>query len=411
VSIKTQQHLHMKLLYLFFGDDFSKTDGVTNKLFSKIEALNQYTEHTHLVSFSDKVKELTQMNETTFIYPIQKIHKGKYFHTYNGRKELFDNVIDFLDKNAAKYDKIIMRYPLADAHSNRLFKKYKITVEHNTIEESEMKADVGIIHKGIPFSFKPGYFLYVLDRVKLPLLFEKYYAKKILKNIPLGICVTKEIAAYEKSRYSKYKTEVITNGIDTSKIKLRNKQKDSTIIKGFLLAGQNTPWHGIDRIIEGILLYNNSEDFEIHLIGAIDQSHSELIKKKNIKNIYIHSKKSTNEIELFTENFDFSFGSLALYRAGLKEATPLKVREGLARGFPIVNAYYDTDIESSTELKKYCTTFSNDGSPIDFNLIKQFIDNINLDIEHPRKIRQLAEPLIDVNQKMKTLVSKLAQYN
>lgn len=401
----------MKLLYLFFGDDFSKTDGVTNKLFSKIEALNQYTECTHLISFSDKVKELTQLNETTFIYPIQKTNKGKYFHTYKGRKELFDGVIDFLDKHATKYDKIIMRYPLADSHSYRLFKKYKIAVEHNTIEESEMKVDVGIIHKGIPFSFKPGYFLYMLDRIKLPIYFEKYYAKKLLKNIPIGICVTKEIAEYEKSRCSKYHTEVITNGIDTSKIKLRDKQKGNSVLKGFLLAGQNTPWHGIDRIIEGIFLYDKPKDFEIHLIGAIDSSYEEIIKNKSLKNIFFHSKKTANEIESFTQNFDFSFGSLALYRAGLTEATPLKVREGLARGFPIVNAYYDTDIESSSELKKYCLTFSNNDSPIDFSLIKKFIDNINLDSEHPLKIRELAKPLIDVNHKMKTLVSKITLYN
>ncbi len=401
----------MKLLYLFFGDDFSKTDGVTNKLFSKIEALNQYTECTHLISFSDKVKELTQLNETTFIYPIQKTNKGKYFHTYKGRKELFDGVIDFLDKHATKYDKIIMRYPLADFHSYRLFKKYKIAVEHNTIEESEMKVDVGIIHKGIPFSFKPGYFLYMLDRIKLPIYFEKYYAKKLLKNIPIGICVTKEIAEYEKSRCSKYHTEVITNGIDTSKIKLRDKQKGNSVLKGFLLAGQNTPWHGIDRIIEGIFLYDKPKDFEIHLIGAIDSSYEEIIKNKSLKNIFFHSKKTANEIESFTQNFDFSFGSLALYRAGLTEATPLKVREGLARGFPIVNAYYDTDIESSSELKKYCLTFSNNDSPIDFSLIKKFIDNINLDSEHPLKIRELAKPLIDVNHKMKTLVSKITLYN
>jgi hypothetical protein len=401
----------VKLLYLFFGDDFSKTDGVTNKLFSKIDALNQYTEHCHLVSFSDKVKELTQLNDTTFIYPIQKIQKGKYFHTYKGRKELFDSVLDFLDKHAFKYDKIMMRYPLADSHSHRLFKKYRITVEHNTIEENEMNVDVDIIKKGIPFSLKPGYYLYIMDRVKLPIYFEKHYAKKLLKNIPLGICVTQEIANYEKSRYASYHTEVITNGIDTIKIKLRDKQKDNSTIKGFLLVGQNTPWHGIDRVISGLSLYNFPLDFEIHLIGDIDTQYKQLIRKNKLSNIIIHSQKTQQEIEILTKDFDFSFGSLAIYTKGLKEATPLKVREGLARGFPIVNAYYDTDIESSIELKKYCLTFPNDNSPIDFNLIKKFIDKINLDSEHPRKIRELAKPLIDVNQKMKTLVSKLEQYN
>ena len=290
----------MKLLYLFFGDDLSKTDGVIKKVFSKIEALNQYTEFCHLVSFSEKVTELTQINNTTFIYPIKHDNSGKYFHTYKGRKNLFDSVIEFLNVHARSYDKIVMRYPLADSHSLKLFKKYKIAVEHNTIEESEMEADLNIINKEIPFSFKPGYFLYVLDRVKLPLFFEKHYAKKILNNIPLGICVTQEIAEYEKSRCQTYLTTVITNGIDTAKIKSRNKVQENKTIKGFLLAGQNTPWHGIDRLINGILLYDKSEDFEIHLIGEIDSSYEEIIKNKNLKNIFIHAKKTANEIESFT---------------------------------------------------------------------------------------------------------------
>jgi hypothetical protein len=401
----------MKLLYLFFGDDLSKTDGVIKKVFSKIEVLNLYTEYTHLVSFSDKVKELTQLNNTTFISPIQKIPKGKYFHTYKGRKELFDSVIDFLDEHSSKYDKIMIRYPLADSHSHRLFKKYKITVEHNTIEAREMKADVKTIYCGIPFSIKLGYFLYVLDRVLLPLFFEKVYTKSILKKIPLGICVTQEIADYERSRCSTYHTEVITNGIDMSKISLRNKQIPNKVIKGFLLAGQDAPWHGINRIIAGIKLSKTPEDFEIHIIGSINNEYIKTIEAVKIKNIYCHEKKSAKEIEMLTKDFDFSFGTLELYKKGLKEATPLKVREGLARGFPIVNAYFDTDIESNIALKQYCLTFANDSSALNFDKIKKFINQINLDKEHPAKIRALAESLIDMNYKMKKMISYLELYN
>ena len=87
------------------------------------------------------------------------------------------------------------------------------------------------------------------------------------------------------------------------------------------------------------------------------------------------------------------------------------MREGLARGFPIVNAYFDTDIESDKALKYYCLTFVNDSSPLNFKKIKEFIDRINIDKEHPAKIRALAEPLIDMHYKMKKMVSYLELYN
>ena len=115
--------------------------------------------------------------------------------------------------------------------------------------------------------------------------------------------------------------------------------------------------------------------------------------------------------EKFIKDFDFSFGSMAMFLAGLNEATPLKVRESLAGGFPIVKAYYDTDIDSSEELKKYSLTFPNDDSPVDFKKIKEFIESINQDEDHPSKIRELAKRLIDMDNKMKLLVSKLEQYN
>jgi hypothetical protein len=87
------------------------------------------------------------------------------------------------------------------------------------------------------------------------------------------------------------------------------------------------------------------------------------------------------------------------------------VREGLARGFPIVNAYFDTDIESNIALKQYCLTFANDSSALNFDKIKKFINQINLDKEHPAKIRALAESLIDMNYKMKKMISYLELYN
>ncbi|MNZ78728.1 hypothetical protein D3C78_973150 [compost metagenome] len=40
-----------------------------------------------------------------------------------------------------------------------------------------------------------------------------------------------------------------------------------------------------------------------------------------------------------------AIGPLALYRRGMKEASPLKVREYLAYGLPVINGYVDTDFK------------------------------------------------------------------
>jgi hypothetical protein len=42
---------------------------------------------------------------------------------------------------------------------------------------------------------------------------------------------------------------------------------------------------------------------------------------------------------------DAAFGSLALHRIGLNEASTLKTRESLAYGLPLILAYRDTDLD------------------------------------------------------------------
>ena len=398
----------MKLLYLYVGDFTNQMNGVNLKINSQNEKLNLYTEHCHLVAFSEKVDKLTTINNHTFIYPIRGIGNGKYFHTYKKRKAIFDSIIEFLDSHAKNYDKIFMRYPYySDKHCYKLFKKYRMAVEHNDIEESVLLLEIKDIYRGIPFSFKPGFFIDVLDRVILPYVSEKWYSKHILKKISFGACVTNEIAEYEKKKCPGYKTLVITNGIDISKTSLRNKQKTDKIIRCFLLAGYTAHWHGIERILSGINTYKTPEDFEIHLIGRIAPKHLKVIEENKLKNVFVHATKSRDEIQSFVKDFDFSFGSLALYVVKLNEATVLKVRSDLAAGFPIVKAYFDTDIDSSEELKKYSLTFPNNTTPLDFYKIKEFIDKVNLDAEHPFKIRQLASPLIDMDAKMKLLAHEI----
>ena len=100
-------------------------------------------------------------------------------------------------------------------------------------------------------------------------------------------------------------------------------------------------------------------------------------------------------------------GSLSLFKVNLKEASPLKTRDYLARGLPVVVGYHDTDLENHSEFNPYFLRVPSDDSPIDINEIIKFykkvysIPNVNI------KIRELAERYLNTKVKMKELIDLL----
>jgi hypothetical protein len=57
----------------------------------------------------------------------------------------------------------------------------------------------------------------------------------------------------------------------------------------------------------------------------------------------VHPPLSRKEFEPLLARADAAIGTLALHRKAMQEACPLKVREYLAHGLPVVIAYEDTD--------------------------------------------------------------------
>ena len=102
--------------------------------------------------------------------------------------------------------------------------------------------------------------------------------------------------------------------------------------------------------------------------------------------------------------YHLGIGTLAAFRKGLKEATPLKTREYMARGFAAIIGYEDTDFENHSEFKKYCLQVKPDESLIDFEVVVEFARNIFREENHHLKIRELAVKYLDTKVKMQQLV-------
>jgi glycosyltransferase involved in cell wall biosynthesis len=103
------------------------------------------------------------------------------------------------------------------------------------------------------------------------------------------------------------------------------------------LGGQRFRWYGIDKIRELAALL---PEFDFDLIGP-DPAR---LRQPLPANVIAHGFLPRDAYEAILARADVGIGTLALHRIGMDEASPLKVREYLLYGLPVVIGYEDTDL-------------------------------------------------------------------
>jgi hypothetical protein len=99
-------------------------------------------------------------------------------------------------------------------------------------------------------------------------------------------------------------------------------------------------WHGVDKLID---LACRVPDVHIDIVGYDQLPGFDPLPD----NLTLHGYLSTREYQQVLANADVAVSSLALHRVQLEEASPLKSRECLAFGLPLVVAYADTDLDNT----------------------------------------------------------------
>lgn len=128
--------------------------------------------------------------------------------------------------------------------------------------------------------------------------------------------------------------EVIGNGVDLESLPWLPPTTNERPHLVFL-GSQGQPWHGVDKLLTLAKLFPH---WQVDVIGPEPPE-----GYTNFPNIYFHGFLSRVDYERVLARSDVAIGTLALHRKGLNEASPLKVREYLAYGLPVVMAYRDTD--------------------------------------------------------------------
>lgn len=392
----------MKVLYLFC--DGTRSEGVISKVRSKIKGLNQagiYTKGLFITPglVKEEFNEEENVRYSPFVYhPLPSIYNRRYIRNYiwyfnynNYIKQLYTKIDSELSKE--EFDLILFRYPLANKYLVKLSERFKnkIVFEHNTIEPSEI-ASGGLINK----------------ETRLIYNYEKKYAPVVLRNAKAIIGVTHEITDYETRRSDKrIKGATITNGVASDKIVLRTPSCfNGKELKLLMLCGSVVNWHGEDIIMKAIADYQGDCNVSFYILGDVSDSSKKLAYDLGIESkVHFIPQLKWKELDEMFDKVHVGIGTMALFRKGLKQATPLKVREYMLRGLPFIINYDDPDLIENPAMKNYY--YQTQQENISIEEIIHFAGKVFGIDNHAKKMRSEAIKIVDVNVKMKTLAEFL----
>ncbi len=270
---------------------------------------------------------------------------------------------------------IYLRFGLFCFPLQKIFPIAPVIVELNTLDQQEYR------YRGAVY--------YWMNRV----------GRRIILSRAAGLTATSlEIANHPTNICFNKSTIVISNGMD-----LRNFEilpPTHNVVPHLVFIGTpGYPWHGVDKIIEFAIL---KPDIHIDIIGY---SKYDLNVEKIPENVTCHGFLQSNEYKKIFSSCDVAIGTIALHRKNMEEASPLKVREYLVYGLPVIIGYHDTDL-SNRQFEFVCQIPNND------NNVQEYFEQIYsfaCQMMGKRVDRNLIAPIIDQGLKEKKRLEFFAQ--
>lgn len=288
----------MKIVYIV-PHDVTKVDGVTKKVAMQ---LDQWRVQGHDVKCICIVPAVGSS-----IVACEQYVAGNFL----SRRLFVDkDICESID--AFSPNLIYIRFEGWSATYERLANKYCVAVEINTNVSAELQLNFLERKSGKAF---------------LAYVHHLLFDRRLFKLVDGFVVMTHEMA----KSYAGYNVAVIPNGIVLQDHPVIKEAVAGDVrLQCFFMGTGGYLWHGID-IIEFIASKCRSIDF--HIVGQSGQGK---------ENVFYHGYMQESDYLKIMSNSHVCIGTLALYRKAMNEACPLKLREYLARGFPVVVGYVDT---------------------------------------------------------------------
>jgi Glycosyltransferase Family 4 len=317
----------LKIAYVIAGT-FDKESGVVKKIYNQIKEWEKHGNQVKLFCFTKR--EVTNLLKSLDIEII------------NFRNNFSFVLNPFLTKKVLRWrpDIVYFRQDFFTLSFYFLFNKLPTVIEYNSDDIEEAK---------LIYSF--------------PVRIFHLITRELINKSAVGfVTVTYEL----EKKLEKYNKPIITiaNGIDRNTVKIQRKNHTSKIINVLFLGSPNQPWHGVDKIY---YLASKLPDVDFHLVGITDEV--------ALDNVHTYGYLNLEQYVKIVEVCDVGIGTLALHRKKMNEASPLKVREYLHFGLPVIIGYEDTDFIGKEE--DFILKIPNNEDNIENNihLVSDFIKN------------------------------------
>jgi glycosyltransferase involved in cell wall biosynthesis len=304
----------MRIAYVVLNlEEMTMLGGVGKKIKAQIKLWRELTHEVRVFILAPNEFVFDGILSYSFKFIERKYEPSIFIQRELSRIKMLKTIIQEVE--IYKPDIIYFRYGLYTFPLHRLFLNIPGVIEINTNDVDEYRYR--------------GWFYYWYNRFTRSIIF-KQAAGIVTPTHELGQMSFNQV-------YGKPLT-VISNGIDLNEFRSLPPTTNKIPVLAFV-ATPGFPWNGFDKIIKFAVL---CQDIKFQIIGYGRGDNLYEIPM----NVELMGFLNKEEIREALKNVDAVFGTLALHRKKMEEACPLKVREALAYGLPLIYAYKDTDLEN-----------------------------------------------------------------
>lgn len=224
-------------------------------------------------------------------------------------------------------------------------------------------------------------------------LYNAIFRRWVLTEADGLVFVTNELA--NKPVFSSYTPQrlVIGNGVEVGSFEFSEKLGNAKPQLVFI-GSPGQSWHGLDKIG---MLAKEFPEFGFHIIGP-ERTACVRLWKHAPANVVFHGYLANAEAQEVIKNMDVGISTLALHTKDMHEACPLKVRQYLAQGLPVIAASKDPDIQDPQD---FYLQLTNDEENVLSNLdeIRTFVTRVSGDSNIRHSARRYAEQFLSAQKK------------
>ncbi|MCK8487312.1 glycosyltransferase [Paenibacillus sp. MBLB2552] len=307
----------MRIAYLIHWNE-GPDSGVFKKIISQALTWKALGHETALFLFSRGTAPVWGEAETGGLPVFREV-----YHDRLGRTARFKALS--AQVRAWRPDVIYHRFDLYYPSLPRLLRDYPSVLEINSNDVGELALEGG--------SLSPRRLYHLLTR------------GLVLAAAGGFVFVSGELAEADGFRRYVKSYTVIGNGIPLDQFAAGQERGEALTHDGMepvrfvFMSSPGQAWQGLDEIAR---LAAAKPDWRFDIIGP-ERAELEAAKLQAPANLVFHGHMTRERYQPLLDRADLAIGTLALYRKGMEEASPLKVREYLANGLPVIAAYRETD--------------------------------------------------------------------